>query len=163
MNPDESTRLELLERQVAFLFRHLGLNPNLTGSDPGQPSTFGARPEGFGTATAYGDGRPAAFTPPSFSSAPPQAFPPPQAPPGPAAPPTPAAGPVPARNEYPPAPAAPQMPVAGPVPARNECPPAVMEAIQRGKLIAAIKIYRELTGLGLKEAKAAVDGWARRR
>jgi hypothetical protein len=140
MNPDESTRLELLERQVAFLFRHLGLNPNLTGSDPGQPSTFGAPAEVFGTPRSYGEGRPTAFAPPAFSSAPPQTFPPPQAPPGPAAQP---------------------VPVAGLVPGPADCPPAVMEAIQRGKLIVAIKIYRELTGLGLREAKAAVDGWAR--
>jgi hypothetical protein len=138
MNPDESDRLELLERQVAFLFRHLGLNPNLTGSDPGQPATFSSPAEAFGTATAYGDGRPAAFAPPSFSSAPPRgAVPPPQT-----------------------APASQPMPVAGLVPGPADCPPAVMEAIQRGKLIQAIKIYRELTGAGLKDAKDAVDSWA---
>jgi Ribosomal protein L7/L12 C-terminal domain len=149
MNPDESTRLELLERQVAFLFRHLGLNPNLTGSDPGRPPTFSSPAEAFGTAAVYGDRRPAAFAPPSFSSAPPsQGVPLPQAAPPPQAPTAPAAQP---------------MPVAGLVPGPADCPPAVMDAIQRGKLIVAIKIYRELTGLGLKEAKAAVDGWARGR
>jgi hypothetical protein len=54
----------------------------------------------------------------------------------------------------------PPVPVAGLVPGPNDCPPAVMAAIQQGKLIVAIKIYRELTGLGLREAKEAVDGWS---
>jgi ribosomal protein L7/L12 len=33
--------------------------------------------------------------------------------------------------------------------------------LQGGKMIQAIKIYRELTGAGLAEAKAAVDQLAR--
>jgi len=34
-------------------------------------------------------------------------------------------------------------------------------AIQRGKMIEAIKIYRQVTGAGLREAMAAVEGIAR--
>jgi large subunit ribosomal protein L7/L12 len=36
------------------------------------------------------------------------------------------------------------------------------DLIARGKKIEAIKIYREATGVGLKEAKDAVDAIARR-
>jgi ribosomal protein L7/L12 len=35
--------------------------------------------------------------------------------------------------------------------------PRVLELIQAGKKIDAIKLYRELTGVGLAEAKDAVD------
>ena len=37
----------------------------------------------------------------------------------------------------------------------------VYDAIRRGKTIQAIKLYRELTGAGLKNAKDAVDEMAR--
>ena len=40
------------------------------------------------------------------------------------------------------------------------CPQPLYDAIARGKLIQAIKIYRETTGVGLKEAKDAVDAMA---
>jgi ribosomal protein L7/L12 len=40
-------------------------------------------------------------------------------------------------------------------------PPQLIADIQNGKLIQAIKMYRQLTGLGLKEAKDAVDAMAR--
>jgi Ribosomal protein L7/L12 C-terminal domain len=53
-----------------------------------------------------------------------------------------------------------QGPVAGP-PVGSEIPPQLADALMRGKLIDAIKIYRSMTGLGLKEAKAAVEGMAR--
>jgi hypothetical protein len=139
MNPEESARMQQLERQVVFLYRHLGLNPNLTGSDPGQPPVFSSPAAAFGTPAAPSDGRPAAFAPPSFSS------------PHPAQAPT-AAG-YGDGQQVP-------VPVAGLVPGPGDCPPAVMEAIQRGKLIEAIKIYRELTGAGLREAKEAVEGFA---
>ncbi|MBF9071719.1 ribosomal L7/L12 family protein [Streptacidiphilus fuscans] len=36
----------------------------------------------------------------------------------------------------------------------------VEDAVRAGKLIQAIKVYREQTGAGLREAKAAVDGIA---
>jgi hypothetical protein len=36
-------------------------------------------------------------------------------------------------------------------------PPAVLAALQRGQTIEAIKLLRDATGLGLKEAKDAVD------
>jgi ribosomal protein L7/L12 len=40
--------------------------------------------------------------------------------------------------------------------------PRVIEALKKGQAIEAIKIYRELTGLGLAEAKLAVEKiWAR--
>ena len=35
--------------------------------------------------------------------------------------------------------------------------PQVQEALRRGNKIEAIKIYRELTGVGLAEAKDAID------
>jgi Ribosomal protein L7/L12 C-terminal domain len=40
-------------------------------------------------------------------------------------------------------------------------PPQIADAIQRGRAIQAIKMYREATGVGLKEAKAAVEAMAR--
>ena len=36
--------------------------------------------------------------------------------------------------------------------------PQIQDALRRGNKIEAIKIYRELTGVGLAEAKQAVDG-----
>ena len=36
-------------------------------------------------------------------------------------------------------------------------PPVVLELVDAGKRVQAIKLYRELTGLGLAEAKAVVD------
>ena len=39
---------------------------------------------------------------------------------------------------------------------------AVITAIQSGRKIDAIKIFREETGLGLKEAKHAIDAYVRR-
>lgn len=35
--------------------------------------------------------------------------------------------------------------------------PQIQEALRRGNKIEAIKIYRELTGVGLAEAKQAID------
>ena len=51
-------------------------------------------------------------------------------------------------------------PVGGPLPA-SAIPPQIADLIQRRKPIQAIKLYREMTGLGLKDAKDAVDGMAR--
>ena len=36
--------------------------------------------------------------------------------------------------------------------------PQVQEALRRGNKIEAIKIYREMTGVGLAEAKQVIDG-----
>jgi ribosomal protein L7/L12 len=36
--------------------------------------------------------------------------------------------------------------------------PQIQEALRRGNKIEAIKIYRELTGVGLAEAKRVIDG-----
>ena len=41
--------------------------------------------------------------------------------------------------------------------------PRLLAEIDGGNLIAAIKVYRELTGVGLKEAKDAVEGIAETR
>lgn len=38
-------------------------------------------------------------------------------------------------------------------------PPEVLAALERGQKIEAIKLMRELKGVGLKEAKEAVDGY----
>lgn len=40
--------------------------------------------------------------------------------------------------------------------------PQIQDALRRGNKIEAIKIYRELTGVGLAEAKQAIDGIASR-
>jgi ribosomal protein L7/L12 len=42
-------------------------------------------------------------------------------------------------------------------PALVSWPPQVQAALQRGQKVAAIRVLREATGLGLKEAKAAVE------
>jgi len=40
----------------------------------------------------------------------------------------------------------------------QDLPPPVLAALQRGQKIEAIKLLRELRGMGLKEAKEAVEG-----
>lgn len=40
--------------------------------------------------------------------------------------------------------------------------PAIQDALRRGNKIEAIKIYRESTGVGLAEAKQAVEAFASR-
>ena len=47
-------------------------------------------------------------------------------------------------------------PLAGPV-FSSGLPPPVVDALQRGEKIQAIRLMREITGVGLKEAKDAVD------
>ncbi|MGH8105740.1 MAG: ribosomal protein L7/L12, partial [Arenimonas sp.] len=44
------------------------------------------------------------------------------------------------------------------IPPANQMPTSVMAALQSGNKIEAIKLLREQTGLGLKEAKDAVEG-----
>ena len=41
---------------------------------------------------------------------------------------------------------------------QSDLPSAFYDALRTGHKIEAIKIYREVTGAGLKEAKSAVDG-----
>jgi ribosomal protein L7/L12 len=41
--------------------------------------------------------------------------------------------------------------------------PRVIEVLKAGNLIEAIKIYREITGMGLAESKSAVEGIKKRR
>ncbi|MEV6929836.1 ribosomal protein L7/L12 [Dactylosporangium sp. NPDC051485] len=79
MYADDASRLARLERQVAFLYRHFGLDPQLADAFPGTDSM----------------------------------------------------------------------------------PPEFTQALRANNLIAAIKIYREVTGCGLVEAKAAVERIAR--
>ena len=40
-------------------------------------------------------------------------------------------------------------------------PPAVVEHLAQGRKLQAIKAHREATGVGLKEAKQAVEDYAR--
>ena len=44
---------------------------------------------------------------------------------------------------------------------KGPLPPAVVAAIEQGRLIDAIKLLRESTGSGLKDAKDAVDEYVR--
>ena len=41
----------------------------------------------------------------------------------------------------------------------KEVEPEILSLLGRGEKIRAIKLYREWTGVGLKEAKDAVEGW----
>lgn len=50
-----------------------------------------------------------------------------------------------------------QLGVSSSVNASGQIDSRIMEALQKNNKIEAIKIYRELTGLGLAEAKAAID------
>ncbi len=56
----------------------------------------------------------------------------------------------------PPRPTRADTPLAGPV-FSNGLPPLVIEALQRGEKIQAIRLMREISGVGLKEAKDLVD------
>jgi hypothetical protein len=136
MNSDELGRLARVERQVAFLFRHFGLDPAAADGTSAAPAS------GFGLTPAD-----------TFGISPAETF----------------SAPVTAGYAPPPAPGYAAQPAAGfpaPPPAGYAAPgtagdpgasPAVLAAIASGKLIVAIKLYRELTGMGLKEAKQAVE------
>jgi hypothetical protein len=136
MNSDELARLARTERQVAFLFQHFGLDPAAADSTSAAPAS------GFGLTPADTFG----ISPAETFSAPVTA--------GYAPPPAPgyAAQPAPGYAAQP-APGFPAPPAAVDLGAS----PAVLAAIASGKLIVAIKLYRELTGMGLKEAKLAVE------
>jgi DNA-binding transcriptional MerR regulator len=56
-------------------------------------------------------------------------------------------------------PAAPHAPIFAPPVMGQPLPGVVVEALKRGQKIEAIRLMREQTGLGLKEAKDAVDGY----
>lgn len=43
----------------------------------------------------------------------------------------------------------------------GEVPPLVLELVAAGRTVEAIKAYRDATGAGMKEAKAAIDDLAR--
>ena len=104
MDSYDAERIARLEFQVGQLYRHLGLNPDMTDAPP---APFAGAPT------------PAAFGQPAT-------------------------------------PANPAAYSAGPV-----FPPSFADALRRGKMIEAIKIYREVTGVGLKEAKDAVEAIVR--
>ncbi|WP_344618521.1 ribosomal protein L7/L12 [Dactylosporangium salmoneum] len=53
--------------------------------------------------------------------------------------------------------------IAEPVPPAPPAPPGVLEELAAGRKIQAIKAYREATGVGLREAKDAVEAIARLR
>jgi hypothetical protein len=111
MTPADFDRIDRLERQVAYLLRHLGIDPDTAAGQPAG-STFASPADIFGAVPGG---------PPVFAAAP--------------------------------APAAATAP--------GGYPPEFQSAIQRGKLIEAIKIYRQLTGASLIEAKSAVEKIAR--
>jgi hypothetical protein len=50
----------------------------------------------------------------------------------------------------------------GPADSARNLPPEFYNALNRGKMIEAIKIYREVMGVGLREAKSAVESIAGR-
>jgi hypothetical protein len=116
MNSAEPARIERLERQVAYLLRHLGIDPDVAAS-PASGSVFGSAADLFGAPPA----------PPQPFAAEPQPFP-----------------------------AEPQ-----PLPATPAYPADLVSAVERGDQIAAIKAYRQWTGVGLREAKAAVEAMVR--
>jgi hypothetical protein len=144
MNSDELARLARMERQVAFLFQHFGLNPAAAdGTSAAPASGFGLTPaDTFGISPAETFSAPvtAGYAPP----------------PGPGYAAQPAAGYAaqPAAGFPAPPPAGYAAPGAAGDPGAS---PEVLAAIRSGKMIVAIKIYRELTGVGLKEAKLAVE------
>ena len=128
MNSDELARLARTERQVAFLFQHFGLDPAAADSTSAAPAS------GFGLTPAD-----------TFGISPAETF----------------SAPVTAGYAPPPAPGYAAQPAPGfpapPAAVDLGASPAVLAAIASGKLIVAIKLYRELTGMGLKEAKLAVE------
>jgi ribosomal protein L7/L12 len=128
MNSGELARLARTERQVAFLFQHFGLDPAAADGTSAAPAS------GFGLTPAD-----------TFGISPAETF----------------SAPVTAGYAAQPAPGYAAQPAPGfPAPPAAVDPgasPAVLAAIASGKLIVAIKLYRELTGMGLKEAKLAVE------
>jgi hypothetical protein len=111
MNTPEAARLARVERQVAYLLQHLGIDPEVAAGSAASGSTFGSPGDIFGQSV-------------------------------------PAPGPV---GFSDPAPAAPASPY----------PPELLVALQRGRMIEAIKIYRQVTGASLKEAKSACEALAK--
>jgi hypothetical protein len=140
MNSDELARLARMERQVAFLFQHFGLDPAAADGISAAPASgFGLTP-----ADTYRISPAETFSAPvtaGYAAQPATGYAAQPAPGFPATPPAGYAGP-----------GAPNDPGAS---------PAVLAAIASGKLIVAIKLYRELTGMGLKEAKHAVEALQR--
>jgi hypothetical protein len=112
--PDPSARTERLERQVAYLLRHLNIDPEAAASEPaGFSASFDAQP-------SYGQPEPFGGAPQPFGGAP-------------------------------------------GAPAEPAYPPDLIAALDQGKMINAIKAYRQWTGCGLAEAKQAVEAIARSR
>jgi hypothetical protein len=142
MNSAEPARIERLERQVAYLLRHLGIDPDVAAS-PASGSVFGSAADLFGAPPA--PPQPFAAEPQPFPAEP-QPFP---------------AEPQPFPAEPQPFAAAAQPAGAQPLPATPAYPADLVSAVERGDQIAAIKAYRQWTGVGLREAKAAVEAMVR--
>lgn len=136
MDPDEQARLARLERQITFLFQHLGLDPAIVPGESSADSAFGA-PAGGAPAVTFSSPAPR-YGVPAAQGGPP-------------------AGTVSGAAFSAAAPAA-----AAAAPG-NAYPPALMEAIQRGKMTDAAEIYRQMTDAGPKEARAAVEAIAQGR
>jgi hypothetical protein len=128
MNSAEPARIERLERQVAYLLRHLGIDPDVAAS-PVSGSVFGSAADIFGA-----------------PSAPPQPL---------------AAEPQPLAAEPPPFAAEAEPVGAQPLAATPAYPADLVSAVERGDQIAAIKAYRQWTGVSLREAKTAVEAMVR--
>jgi hypothetical protein len=135
MNSDKLARLARAERQVAFLSQHFGLDPAAADGTSAAPAS------GFGLTPAD-----------TYRISPAETF---------SAPVTAGYAPQPAPGYAPPAPGYAAQPTPGfpaqPAAVDPGASPAVLAAIASGKLNVAIKLYRELTGMGLKEAKLAVE------
>jgi hypothetical protein len=117
--PDPSARVERLERQVAYLLRHLNIDPELAASEPaGFSASFDAQP--FDAESSYAQPEPFGGAPQPFGGA-------------------------------------------SGSPAGPAYPPDLIAALDQGKMINAIKAYRQWTGCGLAEAKQAVEAVARSR
>jgi hypothetical protein len=119
MTSADFDRIGRLERQVAYLLRHLGIDPDAAAGQPAG-SAFGSPADIFSEVPGGSAG---------FAAAP--------------------------------AAAGPGMVSGAPAAPAGGYPPEFLDAIQRGKLINAIKIYRQLTGGSLIEAKSAVERIAR--
>ncbi len=94
MAPDEAERIDRLERQVRYLLRYVGVDPEIAASDDATSGSGYGRPP----AAAFGSGLPSPLT-----------------------------------------------------------SPEIVALVQAGKPIQAIKVYRQMTGAGLKESKDVID------
>jgi len=112
MTTPDPARLARVERQVAYLLQHLGINPDIAAGEAGT-STFGSPGDIFGQPVSAPPAAAVGFSDPA------------------------------------------------PAPAASPYPPELMVALQRGRMIEAIKVYRQVTGASLKDAKDACEALAK--